>query len=127
MLASRLLRRSGTKRRSPAAFIIPTAARYGSEIYRELLERLTDRRCLVDAHLASMWGESAVGGGGSDGGTKRVQADLFMTAKSPLHPVVQAKLEPLLRLPLAEVACGQAGSGGCRRRPREGDDERDHA
>ncbi len=59
--------------------------------------------------------------------TKRVQADLFATAKAPLHPAVQAKLEPLLRLLLAEVASGQPHQTALGADQREGADEQDHA
>ena len=59
--------------------------------------------------------------------TKRVQEDLFETAKAPLHPAVQAKLEPLLRLLLAEVACGRPHHAAPGADQREGDDEQDHA
>ena len=58
--------------------------------------------------------------------TRRIQADLFAAVKPPLHPAVQAKLEPLLRSLLAEVACRQpqAASGADQ---REAGDEQDHA
>lgn len=39
--------------------------------------------------------------------TKRAQSDLFAAERSPLHPAVHAKLGPLLKSLLAEVACGQ--------------------
>ena len=59
--------------------------------------------------------------------TRRVQADLFAAVKVPLHPAVQAKLAPLLRLLLAEVACGQPHQAAAGADQKEGGDEQDHA
>lgn len=59
--------------------------------------------------------------------TRRAQADLFAAVKPPLHPAVQAKLEPLLKSLLAEVACGQPHPATAGANQREGGDEQDHA
>jgi|1186.fasta_scaffold22909_1 hypothetical protein len=59
--------------------------------------------------------------------TRRIQADLFAAVKPPLHPAVQAKLEPLLRSLLAEVACSQPHQAASGPDQREGGDEQDHA
>lgn len=56
--------------------------------------------------------------------TKRAQSDLFAAERSPLHPAVHAKLGPLLKSLLAEVACGQPDAGAEQMEKR---DDQDHA
>lgn len=60
---------------------------------------------------------------------KRSQQDLFrpLAARAPLHPTVQAKLEPLLRSLLTEAACVQPCQTTISADEQEGGDDQDHA
>jgi hypothetical protein len=59
--------------------------------------------------------------------TRRVQADLFAAVKPPLHPAVRAKVGPLLRSLLAEVACGQPHQCAASTDQMEDGDDQNHA
>jgi hypothetical protein len=59
--------------------------------------------------------------------TKRAQSDLFAAERSSLHPAVHAKLRPLLKLLLAEVACGQPDQADAGAEQMEKRDDQDHA
>ena len=93
------------------------------------IERLVDLRCLVDALLASLQGESVPGERVHDAcseakSARSVQATV---ARAQLHPAVRAKLEPLLRSLLTEAACVQPRQTAISANEQEGGDDQDHA
>jgi hypothetical protein len=61
--------------------------------------------------------------------TRRVQGDLFepVAGRAPLHPLVRAKLEPLLRSLLTEAVYRQPGTTAASLDKREDGDDQNHA
>src|SRR3954451_22794757 len=84
------------------------------------LERLSDLRCLVDALLASMRGESAPGEGGDDGWHETSAGRPVRSGKGPAAPGGAGETATSVEVAVGGGRLRPAASGPCGRRPEGG-------